>query len=97
MLPQGHSKSVCSAGKKQSAPAQHLPGMPPPLPRAMTQQEETKPLQVFCPLFLTPLDCTEKALARSRQLFPPAIAVEEKGVLDWACSMTLSLAPRNTG
>lgn len=67
-------------GEPQSASAQHLPGMPPLLPRALLQQAANKPLQVFCPLFPTLLTCTEKVLSLIGQLFPLAIAVEEKGI-----------------
>ena len=74
------SRSVCSVGEPQSVPAQRLSGMPPLLPRAVPLQDENKPLQVLCHLFLAPLACTEKTLALIRQLFPPAIAVEEKGI-----------------
>lgn len=48
--------------------------------RAMSQQGKSKPLRLFSPHFLTLLDCTEKVLALIRHHFPPAIAVNEKGV-----------------
>lgn len=95
--PREQPSSVCSMGEPQSASVWCLSGI---LPRDMPQQDEHKPQQVFCPLFLAPLACTETALALIRQISPLAIAVQEKEifkVLDQACSMSLYLALCNTG
>lgn len=72
---------------KQPAPQESC-GLPCPAPL----QDENKPLQLFCPLFLAPLACSERELVLMRPLFPSAITVEEKHfkVLGWAWSMSLS-------